>query len=211
MTGRPADRLRAAVAGVTPPAVRPRVIVLAHDHGKDRARRSPAPHAPDHDHHHDHDTDPGGRGPAVHRAGRRPAPAPLVTLGPSPHPRDPAVVGRKALSLHWLARHGVAVPAAVALPIDAADRIVRRDSLTEELVAGALRRWLDPARRYAVRSSADVEDGAEHSFAGQFETRLDLGTDDVLEAIAPWPPRAGSACAPTWPPRARRACRGSRS
>ena len=34
-----------------------------------------------------------------------------------------------------------------------------------------------------MRSSADVEDGAEHSFAGQFETRLDLEAGDVVEAI----------------------------
>ena len=177
MAGPPFDRLHAAAAGFTASILRPRVIVRAHDHGTKPGRRSTA------EHDHDHDAGPGGRRPAVHRAGRRPAPAPLVTLGPSPHPRDPAVLGRKAVALHWLARHGVAVPAAVALPADVADRIVRRDSLAEELAAGALRRWLDPARRYAVRSSADVEDGAEHSFAGQFETRLDLGADDVLEAI----------------------------
>jgi pyruvate,water dikinase len=179
MAGPPFDRLRAAVAGFAAPVLRPRVIVLAHDHGTKPGRRSTT----EPDHAHDHDEGPGGRRPAVHRAGRRPAPAPLVTLGPSPHPRDHAVLGRKAVSLHWLARHGVAVPAAVALPADVANRIVRRDSLAEELAAGALRRWLDPARRYAVRSSADVEDGAEHSFAGQFETRLDLGAGDVLEAI----------------------------
>ncbi len=161
MAGPRVDRLHAAVAGFTAPLLRPRVIVLAHDHGTRPGRRSAA------EHDHDHDAGPGGRRPAAHRAGRRPAPA----------------LGRKAVSLHWLARHGVAVPAAVALPADVADRIVRRDSLAEELAAGALRRWLDPARRYAVRSSADVEDGAEHSFAGQFETRLDLGADDVIEAI----------------------------
>ena len=177
MPGPRVHRLRVALAGVTTPTLRPRVTVLAHDHGTKRGRQSAAGHD------HDHDAEPRGRGPAVHRAGRRPAPAPLVTLGPGPHPRDPAVVGRKAVSLHWLARHGVAVPAAVALPADAAARVARRDSLGEELAAGALRRWLDPARRYAVRSSADVEDGAEHSFAGQFETRLDLEAGDVIEAI----------------------------
>jgi phosphohistidine swiveling domain-containing protein len=179
MTGRPVDRLRAAIAGAFASGMRPHVIVVAHEHGAKRA----GPSTVAHDHDHDHPTEAGGRRDAVHRAGRRPAPAPLVTLGPSPHPRDPAVVGRKALSLHWLARHGVAVPAAVAVPVDVADRVARRDSLAEELVAGALRRWLDPARRYAVRSSADVEDGEEHSFAGQFETRLDLEADDVLEAV----------------------------
>ena len=37
-----------------------------------------------------------------------------------------------------------------------------------------------PRPRYAVRSSADVEDGEVHSFAGQFTTRLDVRPGDVL-------------------------------
>lgn len=36
---------------------------------------------------------------------------------------------------------------------------------------------------YSVRSSATVEDGRQHSFAGQFETRLDVRQQDLKEAV----------------------------
>jgi len=93
------------------------------------------------------------------------------------------VVGAKAASLGWLASHGVPVPAAVAVPADVAGRVAAGDTLSTELLAGALRRWLDPARVYAVRSSAEGEDGDLRSFAGQFETRLDVPAADVLDAV----------------------------
>jgi len=51
---------------------------------------------------------------------------------------------------------------------------VRSGSSVRGDVAEELERVLDSRRRYAVRSSADVEDGAEHSFAGQFKTVLNV-------------------------------------
>jgi pyruvate,water dikinase len=92
-------------------------------------------------------------------------------------------VGRKAFSQWWLASRGVPVPPAVAVPTDAAAGLLRGDSAIREMLRAALQRWLDPEASYAVRSSADVEDGERHSFAGQFTTLLDVPPGDVLAAI----------------------------
>ena len=145
--------------------LRPSTVVLAH-HSEDRGRPAAA-------------------------AGRRPqasrphvvAPSPLVTLRPGGHPQDPAFVGAKAASLAWLANHEVAVPAAIAIPADVAAKVAEGDPLTSELLAGALRRWLDAAATYAVRSSALEEDGDLRSFAGQLESRLDVPAADVMRAV----------------------------
>lgn len=43
---------------------------------------------------------------------------------------------------------------------------------------------IDPARRYAVRSSANVEDGSDLSFAGQFDSCLNVqGLDEIVQAV----------------------------
>ena len=68
------------------------------------------------------------------------------------------------------------------------------ESLSRELRETArlsLRKELDLAlltsfsanKLYAVRSSATVEDGQVHSFAGRFETYLNVSHEDLLEAI----------------------------
>jgi pyruvate,water dikinase len=145
--------------------LRPSVVVLAH-HGDDNGRPASA----------------GARRPHAARP-HTVAPSPLVSLGPGGHPPDPDLVGAKAASLAWLANHGVAVPAAIAIPTDVTAKIARGDALESELLAGALRRWLDPANTYAVRSSAPEEDGELRSFAGQLESRLDVAAADILEAV----------------------------
>ncbi len=111
------------------------------------------------------------------------APQPLVALRDGGHLPDRSRVGAKAASLAWLARHGVRVPAAVAVPFDVAGAVADGDVLATELLAGALRRWLAPDGVYAVRSSADGEDGELASFAGQFETRLGVPAAEVLAAV----------------------------
>ena len=43
---------------------------------------------------------------------------------------------------------------------------------------------LDTKKTYAIRSSANVEDGENYSFAGQFDSILDVtGIDNLLAAI----------------------------
>jgi pyruvate,water dikinase len=71
----------------------------------------------------------------------------------------------------------------VAIPADVATRVAAGETLTTELLASALGRWLDPSKVYAVRSSPDGEEDELRSFAGQFTTRLDVSAANVLDAI----------------------------
>jgi pyruvate,water dikinase len=83
--------------------------------------------------------------------------------------RVPASVGAKAERLNWLAVRGYRVPAAWGLVGDGFPA-----GLDAVLIGG---------RRYAVRSSANLEDGAGFSFAGQFRTELDVEAGDVPAAV----------------------------
>src|SRR5438128_454339 len=89
--------------------------------------------------------------------------------------RDPKQVGAKAANLGELIRAGFDVPAGVVLPATL-DATVLPVAATEAL--GHLR-----ADRFAVRSSAVAEDLAEASFAGQYETLLNVPREGVGDAI----------------------------
>src|SRR5690606_36913757 len=65
---------------------------------------------------------------------------------------------------------GEAVPAWIVVsPLDNPEKILKNFSLAGE--------------SFAVRSSAQGEDGLEHSFAGMFETYLNVSRADLLIAI----------------------------
>lgn len=101
----------------------------------------------------------------------------LIDLRTAPAASD---VGAKAARLGWLMAGGYPVPHGAALPFRHAVGLDRPDGLAalrEEL--GGL---LVPGRCYAVRSSANVEDHGERSFAGQFASVLDV--TDVDGALA---------------------------
>lgn len=88
-----------------------------------------------------------------------------------------ADAGGKAAGLRWLVRHGYPVPDAWVVTPGAAG--IDADGLRRQLA-----RIVREDRAYAVRSSAAVEDGTEHSFAGQFESVLDVrGVDAVVRAV----------------------------
>ena len=96
----------------------------------------------------------------------------LIAIGSGPLP---AGSGRKAVNLGWLRAHGFRVPAAWVVPAGQDTRSL----------ASALAEVVDPDAAYAVRSSADVEDGAAHTFAGQFRSLLDVrGIDAIVAAVA---------------------------
>lgn len=95
----------------------------------------------------------------------------LVGLSDALDHDDRALVGGKALGLAALRRAGLTVPATWVLPVDA------------EPVPGQLERLADYAPRWAVRSSATVEDGASASYAGMFRTELDVPVAGLPAAI----------------------------
>jgi pyruvate,water dikinase len=90
---------------------------------------------------------------------------------------DAPRVGGKAAGLGELIAGGARVPEGFVLPVANGMREDDRRALIAA-ASGAL-----PPGRYAVRSSAVAEDGKEHSFAGMYETVLDVDKADLAAAI----------------------------
>ncbi len=97
----------------------------------------------------------------------------------------PQHVGAKAEGLWFLACRGFRIPSTLALTFDA-DPGTAGDALTAatEWARAALAHSELRTGRLAVRSSADVEDGSELSYAGQFESVLGVeGEEELTRAI----------------------------
>ncbi|MFE7031491.1 PEP-utilizing enzyme [Streptomyces sp. NPDC057621] len=86
--------------------------------------------------------------------------------------RDRSVLGGKAVGLAALLRAGAAIPDTWVVPVGA------------EPTSEALTRLVAVAPRWAVRSSATVEDGTGLSYAGLFRSELDVPAEKVADAIA---------------------------
>lgn len=84
----------------------------------------------------------------------------------------------------WLHDRRYRVPKTFVLPYPAYDAYLSSPTQTMDTLRVELGEKLDPDRSYAVRSSANVEDTREFSFAGQFRTELNIqGIEPVLSAI----------------------------
>jgi phosphohistidine swiveling domain-containing protein len=98
--------------------------------------------------------------------------------------RPPASIGSKAMNLWHLRRQGFRVPETRVLTWEACRRYRTNPKETLEKIRTELQQVLDPGIAYAVRSSADIEDSPDHSFAGQFTSVLDVrGVDQVIRAV----------------------------
>jgi phosphohistidine swiveling domain-containing protein len=101
---------------------------------------------------------------------------------------DAQLVGGKAANLGELLAAGVRVPDGVVLTADATDATA--DQRRSLLWVGAGDLGNGP---FAVRSSGIAEDGAEHSYAGLYESVLDVSADDVAKAAERVLASAGAA------------------
>lgn len=105
-----------------------------------------------------------------------------VPLGSSD---DPAVVGGKAASLGRCLAAGLRVPPGGVVTVTAHRRLLAGLLDPGELSAvlrARLAAW-PPEQLFAVRSSAEVEDSARASFAGQFRSLLHVPRDEVPAAV----------------------------
>jgi len=93
-------------------------------------------------------------------------------------------IGKKAWSLNHLRKNKFRIPRTIILTEEM--RILyRKDPVgLEQMLRKKLEVLCDPSKSYAIRSSSEMEDDADHSFAGQFKTFLSIsGIDEVLGAI----------------------------
>lgn len=93
-------------------------------------------------------------------------------------------VGGKAQGLRFLLTHGWRVPTTWVCPWDIVERVQRGDVPGVQAIKRELATLIDPVRRYAVRSSSNLEDLRDGAGAGQFATFLDVqGVDQVWRAL----------------------------
>ncbi len=98
--------------------------------------------------------------------------------------RTPNTIGNKALNLRSLSKIGVRIPNTKVLTWQAYQRYIQDDEKLVGELQVELNNHLVANTFYAVRSSANVEDSLERSFAGQFKSVLDVqGIDRVFQAI----------------------------
>jgi rifampicin phosphotransferase len=97
--------------------------------------------------------------------------------------RDPAIAGNKAAALAVLRQAGFDVPPGIVLV--AIDPGAAAETLPDELQATLLTEVTNRLGRgpWAVRSSSTSEDSEHASFAGQFETFLNVEPGDLVRAV----------------------------
>ena len=98
--------------------------------------------------------------------------------------KPPQSIGNKALNLKRLAEIGVRIPETFVVNWDAYCRYLEDDVKLVDELRRELSHKLNSGALYAVRSSANIEDSLERSFAGQFKSVLNVqGVDNIFQAI----------------------------
>ena len=103
---------------------------------------------------------------------------------PLRHADDEGLVGTKSANLCRLIRADFNVPDGLVLPFHFQRQCRSDPESAPERVREAVSAFVDPGHTYCVRSSTNLEDGHRFSFAGQFETYLDLDTvESVVDSV----------------------------
>jgi phosphohistidine swiveling domain-containing protein len=93
-------------------------------------------------------------------------------------------MGKKASNLGWLRNHGYRIPETHVLPYRVYDEYLYNQGLFQKNLKKEIKSKLRPGHPYAVRSSANLEDGNRFSFAGQFASYLDVYDEEaILQAV----------------------------
>jgi pyruvate,water dikinase len=100
------------------------------------------------------------------------------------HDKPPVSIGNKARNIRFLIDKKCAVPRTWVCTWEAFERYRDNDERIVDALKTELAATIDPQRAYAVRSSANIEDDFQHSFAGQFKSVLNVqGVEAVLQAM----------------------------
>ena len=95
-----------------------------------------------------------------------------------------ASIGNKARSLQFLQKKKIKVPETYVVLPDAFKEFKTLPEKTLEKLRFEIESSVDLFREYAVRSSANLEDQTDYSFAGQFKTLLNVkGSAKIIDAI----------------------------
>lgn len=97
-----------------------------------------------------------------------------------------AVYGGKAYWTNWLYRRNVALPASLFIPLQKRSELekIKEDIPFRLSLESALKKYLDGIERFAVRSSAENEDGFTESKAGVYQSFLDVrSVDGIIDAM----------------------------
>ncbi|HCC23459.1 TPA: hypothetical protein DF272_04790 [Candidatus Falkowbacteria bacterium] len=90
-------------------------------------------------------------------------------------------LGNKTLNLKKLVDWGFNVPKFVGIPSYVFSELSSSDILKKEIAKEAIS--ILQCKKYTVRSSALIEDSKNKSFAGQFKTKLNLSSDELIGGI----------------------------
>jgi pyruvate,water dikinase len=93
-------------------------------------------------------------------------------------------IGNKALNLRFLQKKGFNIPKTFVCEYNAFYQYNKGNETVIENLRHELVYYIEENMKYSIRSSADIEDSSDKSFAGQFKTILNQsGVENIIESI----------------------------